>query len=97
MPCLAAYGISTPRLKKDAAVWQHTVVTHAANACLPNWQLAIQQPCRDGKFCCMLFHDAAFAIAGMSINLCLRNDVKLLAALKHAFAGTRPVCCNAGQ
>ena len=45
----------------------------------------------------MLFHDAAFAIAGMSINLCLQNNEQLLAALKHAFVGTGAVCCNAGQ
>jgi hypothetical protein len=55
MPCLAAYGISTPRLQEGAAKWQQTVATHAANACLPNWQLAIQQPCRDGGFAACSF------------------------------------------
>ena len=48
MSCLAAYGISTISWKENAANWQQTVVTHAANACLPNWQLATHQPCRDG-------------------------------------------------
>lgn len=55
MPCSAAYGISTTRLKGNAANWQQTVVIHAANACLPSWQPAIHQPFGDGNFAARFF------------------------------------------